>query len=340
MSLPTSLAETAIRPQPDFGRLRQVLCREGKPDCVPAYELFANLEIQEAILGKRLPDRAATVEFYYRAGYDYVPVWPGLPLTLGSLIDSRLGYPIRDWRTFEEYDWPSISAISYAEFESVMPVLPEGMMIIGQTGGIFETAEMLCGYAGLCYLLSDDRPLVRAIFDRLGTLYVAMYEGMASIEQVGALVISDDLGFKTQTLISPADLREFVLPWHKKLAQIAHSHSKPCILHSCGQLSAIMEDLIEDVRIDAKHSYEDAILPVTEAKRLYGDRIAVLGGFDVDRLCRSTEQEIREHVALLLETCAASGGYAFGSGNSIAPFIPVPNYLTMMDEWWKLRCQV
>lgn len=337
MGLPTSLDDTAIRAKPDFNQLLRVLWRDGKPDYVPFYELFVDLEIMEAALGKQLSDRASTVEFYYKAGYDYVPVWPGLELKVGSLIDTKSEYPIKDRRTFEKYCWPDISSISFAEFEAVIPVLPNGMKIIGQIGGIFETAEALCGYAGLCYLLSDDRKLVSAIFERLGALYEAMYLGMASIDKVGAIVISDDMGFKTQTLVSPNDLRQFVLPWHKKLAQIVHNNGKPCILHSCGQLSAIMEDIIEDVRIDAKHSYEDPIMSVTEAKKTYGDRIAILGGFDLNRLCTSTEGEIREYVSMLISTCGPSGGYALGSGNSIPKFVPLENYLTMLDEGWRMR---
>lgn len=332
-----TLEDTAIRPHPDFSQLLKVLWRDGKPKYVPFYELFVNLSVMETILGKKLPDRASTVEFYYRAGYDYVPVWPGLPMKTGDLKDTRLGYPIKDRKTFQEYSWPDKSAITFSEFEAVAPILPEGMKIIGQTGGIFEMAESLCGYQGLCMLLADDRKLVADIFERIGLLYEPMYAGMARIKEVGAVVISDDLGFKTQTLISPDDLKEFVLPWHKSLAKIIHENGKPCILHSCGQLSEIMEDLIEEVGIDAKHSYEDAILPVEEAKRRYGDRIAILGGFDVDRLCRSIQEEIRKYVDFLIDEVGAKGGYALGSGNSIADYVPVENYLTMLDQGWERK---
>jgi len=164
-----------------------------------------------------------------------------------------------------------------------------------------------------------------------------MYSGMAQIEDVGALVISDDLGFKTQTMIDPDYLRKYVLPWHKRLAQIARDAGKPCLLHCCGNLSEIMEDIIGYVGIDAKHSFEDGILPVTEAKKLYGDRIALLGGFDMDKLCRGDEQFIRGHTRMLIEECGADGGYCLGSGNSIAAFVPVENYLTMLDEGWRSR---
>jgi len=41
-----------IKPEPDFKRLRKVLKNEGEPDRVPFYELFADKEIMEAVLGK------------------------------------------------------------------------------------------------------------------------------------------------------------------------------------------------------------------------------------------------------------------------------------------------
>jgi uroporphyrinogen decarboxylase len=331
-----SFDDTCIRPRPDFEQLRKVLLREGRPDHVPFYELFANLEIIGAILGKNITDRADTVEFYYGAGYDYLPVWPQVDLPGGSLIDRSQGYPIKDRETFEQYKWPDPASIGYQEFEAVSRMLPEGMKMVGQTGGVFEKAEQLVGYEQLCFMLADDPDLVQVLFDQIKRVYVPMYRDMASIPDVGACVISDDLGFKTQTMISVNELRRYVLPIHRKLSEVIHAAGKPCILHSCGQLAEIMEEIIEDVHIDAKHSYEDAILPVTEAKKLYGDRIAILGGFDVDRLCRSSEEEVREHTRMLVEM-GRDGGYALGSGNSIAAFVPVGNYLAMLDEGWHLR---
>jgi uroporphyrinogen decarboxylase len=93
-----------------------------------------------------------------------------------------------------------------------------------------------------------------------------------------------------------------------------------------------MPDLIDDVEIDGKHSFEDVIEPVTVAKERYGDRISILGGIDVDFLCRADEDQIRERVRETLETCLPGGGYCLGTGNSVANYIPVENYLVMLDE--------
>jgi uroporphyrinogen decarboxylase len=322
---------------PDFTRLRKVLTRDGLPDYVPLYELFLNQGVMERLLGKKITDRASTVGFYYKAGYDYVPVWPNFHMELGSLVDASGGYPISDWKSFYAYVWPEPSSICLTDMESVRQILPGGMQMIAQNHGMFETVQMLTGYENLCYLLKDDPELVEAVFSRVLELYIEMYKRMSAAERVGAVVISDDFGFKTQTLISPADLVKYVLPGYKILAQIIHDAGKPCILHSCGRLTPIMDYLIDEVKIDAKHSFEDAILPVTEAVDLYGDRIAILGGVDVNRLCNDSDDELEAYINGLLEATRGRGGYALGSGNSITDYVPTRSYLKMLEIGWRER---
>ena len=93
-----------------------------------------------------------------------------------------------------------------------------------------------------------------------------------------------------------------------------------------------MGTLIEDVGIDAKHSFEYAIMPVEEFQTLYGDRIGVLGGLDINILSGAPPEQVRERTRRLVATCGARGRYAVGSGNSVPSYVPVENYLAMVDE--------
>ena len=160
---------------------------------------------------------------------------------------------------------------------------------------------------------------------------------LRQFDRVETMWGSDDMGFRSGTLISPADMREFVLPGHKEAAEGVHNAGRLYHLHSCGNLDAIMPDLIDDVKIDAKHSFEDAISSVIEQKKRYGDRIALIGGVDVDLIARSTTERVRERTREILEACMPGGGYFLGTGNSVANYIPVGNYLAMLDEG---RCWV
>ena len=212
--------------------------REGKLDFVPFYELYINPEVTEAALGKPLADPVAAVEFYYRAGYDFVPFWAPLNMVLGSLVDTSCDYPIKDRKTFDAYPWPDPETFDYTTFDAIGRALPDGMLMVGQIFGVFEIAEHLMGYPGLCYAMADDPGMVEAVFEHLWVIYESMYTRMSNSATVGAVVVSDDLGFKTQTLVSPAYLRRYVLPLHKKLAAIIHAAGKPALMHSCGQSKA------------------------------------------------------------------------------------------------------
>ncbi len=241
--------------------------------------------------------------------------------------------PITSREEFEAYPWPDIEKITTGGLEWYEKNLPDDMCVMsGLVGHFAELLNWLMGYETLCFALFDQRDLVEAISKRLIDIYRASVARILEFDRVKILWGSDDMGFRTQTLISPDDLREFVLPGHKELAQMAHDAGRPYILHSCGNLEQIMGDLLDDVKIDGKHSYEDTIMDVAEVKRLYGDRMAVLGGIDVDFIARSSEEDVRSRVRRTLGECHHGGGYCLGTGNSVTNYVPVDNYLAMVDE--------
>jgi uroporphyrinogen decarboxylase len=178
-------------------------------------------------------------------------------------------------------------------------------------------------------MLVDDPDLASEIFDAIGARLVRHYEICVQHDTVGAVIGNDDWGFKTQTMLSPADMRRYVIPWHKKIVQVAHAAGKPAILHSCGNLAAVMDDVI-DIGYDAKHSYEDTIQPVEDAYEQYHDRIAILGGIDLDFVVRSEPQQVYKRAKTLLQQTADRGGYALGTGNSVPEYAPHENYLAMI----------
>jgi uroporphyrinogen decarboxylase len=351
------------QPDPDFDRLLTVVGRNGEPDRVPFLELFADVEIMEAVLGQPFPrindlkpgaDREMEahycdllIDFYHTLGYDYVRAVPrGAELEYGRLETEDTAALskgkrhwaresdgiVENWADYEAYSWPASQNVDYWTVEYLAGRLPEGMKLIGHGASILEPVMWLMGYQNMALALYDQPDLLEAMFDRVGQLYLEICDSLCQFDAVGAVWISDDIGHRSGTMISPDHLRQYVFPWWKRIAECVHSHGLPVLLHSCGNLHMVMDDIIDDVGIDAKHSFEDTFLPVTEAKRQYGERIAILGGIDVDFLCRRTEEEVRWQVRAVLDACGPGGGYALGTGNSVANYIPLENYLAMLDE--------
>jgi uroporphyrinogen decarboxylase len=240
--------------------------------------------------------------------------------------------PIQSWEDFERYPWPRVSDIDLSPLEWFEKNLPENMGVYDLTAHILEMITFLLGFETFSYKLVDEPDLIDALSRRVVEFYVEYTKTLCDFDCVALVWGSDDMGFRTGTLASPKFLREKVLPWHRACARVAHERNRPYLLHNCGNIEAIMDDLIDEVGIDARHSFEDSILPVTEAFGRYGDRIAILGGIDVDFLCRSDEASIRKRVRSTLDLCMGSTGYCLGTGNTVANYMPVDNFLVMLDE--------
>jgi len=334
--------------RPDFTRLEKVLTRQGEPDCVPFYELFADNEIMEAILQKPLTNESR-IEYQLLMGYDYINThfnfdYPrrmlsvqdtaALPRSKRTFVDDNHG-SIESRKDFNTYPWPTIGDDLLENLFDMERLLPDGMKIILPAGGgILENVVWLMGYIPFSYAIYDDEQLIWDMFEKIGTNATTILKRAleaADRKKIGAVVQGDDMGYNKGTMLAPEHMRKFVFPWSKKLVDIAHSYDLPYILHSCGNLQEVMDDLIDYVGIDAKHSYEDKIMPVGEFKRKYGNRIAVLGGVDVHFLSTRSENEVRSYVAGILDECMPGGGYALGSGNSLANYIPIKNINAMLD---------
>ncbi len=362
MSLPSPFS---IPISPDWQGFLACLKREGTPRRVYNIELIIDGEVKDEIcrryglldgfdLGDPAFEYCKAIAVQSFLGYDYVVC----PSSFGQTVDDGLVHnnlitedtaalqraggrsyvnehtgPITNWKEFEAYPWPELAAYPMPALDWFQTHLPPGMCLIGGlVGSIYENISWLMGYETLCIALYEQRDLVAALSRRLIDLYTAELEQILAYDRVKVVWGSDDMGYKTSTLISPKDLREFVLPGHQRLAAMAHDAGRPYILHSCGKLDGIMGDLLDQVRIDGKHSYEDTIHDLPEVKARYGGRMSILGGIDVDFLCRSSQAAIRQRVRDTLKVCQPGGGYCLGTGNTVTNYIPVDNYLAMLDE--------
>ncbi len=345
--------------KPDWEGLLRNLRREGTPQRVYHMELFLDVEVREALqerfgLADGL-DRAdpyyahkALIALYRFLGYDMLrPPVGGLSISAlhKAVADTAVlpkaggrGFrddahgPIASWQDFERYPWPDPARFDTRVLEWYAANTPDDMCLAGSCHQVFDYTCALMGLQGLCFALYEQPDLVDAVIERVGSLLLAAAQVYLQCDRVKALFDGDDLGHRTATLVSPKVLIDKVLPWHKKIAALAHEHGALYLLHSCGNIAAIMPALIEDVQIDGRHSFEDAIEPVTEAKRRWGDRLALIGGLDVDFLTRATPQQVRQRVRETLDVCMPGGGYCLGSGNSVTNYIPLHNYLAMVDE--------
>ena len=331
--------------KPDINNILKVFrCEE--PSRPTLFELFLNGPLYELLAGRELPkggkdpafdNLALVIDAYAAAGYDYATTHAS---EIAFKTDSRHridtislneGFVITDEASYEAYEWPVPEECDYSRLDKAMHYMPEGMKLMAMgPGGVLENAIALVGYDNLCFMLYEKPALARAIFDKVGSCLLKYYEIAAPHPAVGFIMSNDDWGFKSQTFLSPAHMMEYVLPWHKKIVEAAHASYKPAVLHSCGNLEEVMDDVIDYCGFDAKHSFEDTILPIEESYEKYKGRIALLGGIDVDYVIKRSGDEIKNRSRAMLKRAEGKGGYALGTGNSVPEYVPQEKYLAMI----------
>ena len=339
------------RPAPDFDRLRRSLMREGCPDRLTAMELFADVEIMQAVLGREARGWQKTdyIDFQLRMGYDYLNAQARLPegvfisheideenpdsLAAKRLFQDEQSGPIQSWEDLERFNWPTLATTDFSEFDLFRARLPRGMKIIAWVGGYFENVSWSTGIQPFCYKLVDDRPFVRKLFEKWEQYCVEVSRVGMDKPDVAAYWLSDDLGFNSGPFMSPADLREFVFPVYAELGRMCRARHIPFILHSCGRLQGIMEDLIA-CGVDCLHSLPPNLYDLAETKGAWGDRLSFAGNIDLNILGLETPDETRRAVREVKKVWRQepAGGIILSSANTVANYCKVENYLAMMDE--------
>ena len=333
---------------PDFNRLRKALMLEGEPDRVPNIELLIDREIKEAILGRPMNTIADDVEFWYRAGYDYIHLRAGYEYRMLGDGDTQAtgtyagDFQVRrwasdrdtwinSWEDFEAYPWPDPGTIDYSPLREAAAALPAGMMIISGVGGIFTRVWRIMGFEHFSLALADKPDLIKAICQRVGETQLAVFERIVEMDNIGAMWYGDDMAFTEGLLVSPQILRRHVFPHVKEMGSICKRKDLPFLLHSDGDLWSLMEDFA-DIGFNALHPVEPKAMSLAELKAKLGRRFCFLGAIDLGEvLVRGTPATVDAAVREAIRIAAPGGGYGVGSSNSVAYWVPVENYRAMLE---------
>ena len=341
--------------QPDYNNILKVLHNQ-KPDYLPLYEHHIDEPFISKALGKEISAKgkkgADLIEHYKTVtgfwktmtydAFDYeaaiCEIFPGHGAILGG------DGPIQTRADFEQYPFDELPKIYWETYtphlEAIRKALPVGMKAFGGCGyGIFESAQDLVGYTNLCIMQCIDPELFADIFKRVGDLYETLWTDM--VKNYSDIFVffrmGDDLGFHTNTLLDPEIIRTHILPQYKRVIDIVHRGNKKFLMHSCGYIFEVMDDLIA-LGIDAKHSNENQIAPFQKWIDDYNDRIGLFGGFDMNDLILNPYETVYAQVLEQgTEFRRKARGYGLGSGNSIPGYATVEGFTAMVDAVKEIR---
>ena len=144
--------------------------------------------------------------------------------------------------------------------------------------------------------------------------------------------LGDDFATQRGLLFDPVLWRRFLKPRYAALFAIAKRAGKPVWFHSCGDITAILPDLI-DIGMDVWETVQLHALPMSarELKRRYGRHITFFGGVNTQRLPFMTPAQVGAEVDRCIEVLGEGGGYICGPDHHIKPDVPPANTVALFE---------
>ncbi|NPV53621.1 MAG: nucleoside 2-deoxyribosyltransferase [Firmicutes bacterium] len=327
----------SIKPEPDFNRIRRSLTLEGRSDRPPLGEFLIAKEIKELVIEHPLQTAADEVEFWVKAGYDYVHVRPDYRFDAIDHRDASIESVgvLRTWEDLRERNWPwrtELDNVDYSLLIDVKKHLPQDMKIILSTGDIFTKAWTHMGYTHFCLSLYEQPELVAELMQQLGHAVYEVNRRAVELagEAVGAIWYTDDIAFGSGLLVNPEFLRGHLFPWMKKISVLAKQLGVPFLYHTDGNLWEVFDDFV-DIGVSAIHPLEPKSMDAEEVKAKRGHQFCLIGNIDVDLLSRGTPEQVRLLVRDRIEKLGYNGGYCVGSSNTVPDYVNPLNFKAMVE---------
>ena len=207
-----------------------------------------------------------------------------------------------DTGCIEEFSWPDPKEhMSLDECRAAIKAAPQDFALMGiMWSAHFQDACAAFGMEEAMMVMLMGPEMFQAVIDRILEFYLEANEIFyeAGKGMLDAVLIGNDFGSQTGLMISPENLRRFVLPGTRRLIEQAHDYGYKVIHHSCGAIRKIIPDLIE-LGADAIHPIQ-ALADGMEASSLsdeFGGAASFCGGVDAQHLLvNGSPQEVSSKV--------------------------------------------
>lgn len=144
-----------------------------------------------------------------------------------------------------------------------------------------------------------------------------------------------DYCLNTGPFMSPSQFSEFVTPYLAKLIAGYRSMGFYTIKHTDGNIMPILDQLVQ-ANPHALHSIDpQAGVDIAEVKKLYGDRVCLIGNVNCGLLDTGTDEEVIESARYALKSGMPGGGYIFSTSNCVYTGMRLSRYELMLDVWRK-----
>jgi uroporphyrinogen decarboxylase len=199
---------------------------------------------------------------------------------------------------------------------------------------LFATACNLMGMEDALRKMLVEPGVFEACIDHIfffSTGYLEHFVQAAG-DKLDILYLADDFASQRGLIMNPVLWRKLLKPRYAKLFAIGKRLRLPIWFHSCGDITAVLPDLIE-IGMDVWETVQLHTLPFSpvELKQRYGSAITFFGGVSTQSLPFKSPIQVADEVRRCIDALGPGGGYICGPDHHIKPDVPAANTIALFE---------
>ena len=246
---------------------------------------------------------------------------------IGTVISNPLKEP-----TLKGYEFPD--PVKVMELEGIPSFIEmnRDRFIIGAIGfSLYERAWILRGIEPVLIDFLENPLFIEELFDRIIDFNLAITKRLCKFP-VDAFHFGDDWGQQHGLLIDPELWRSIFKKRLKKLYDAVHDAGLPVSIHSCGDITEIIPDLIE-MGVNMITPLQAEALDFNFLKKEYGKYLTFWGGVSTQQtMPYGTPDEVRAEIRDLKRILGKDGGYILAPSHELQGDVPLENMLAFIEE--------
>jgi uroporphyrinogen decarboxylase len=244
-----------------------------------------------------------------------------------GVLPSALENPIKDWATWNKLKEERLNLKDIkGRFPAHWPKLLKKyknrdfpLVLGGYPQGYFGTLAHLMGYEHLFYNYNDEPKLIHDIQKTFTDIWIAVYEEVLAQTDADMAVIWEDISAGTGSMVAPAMIREYMLPYYKRLTGFLKAHGvKTIFVDTDGECTDLIPLFMEG-GVTGMYPLEASCgVDIVKVRKMF-PTLQMMGGIPKSEILKGTKriEEILEPVRAVLR----SGGYVPFGDHLIPPEI-------------------
>jgi uroporphyrinogen decarboxylase len=238
-------------------------------------------------------------------------------------------HPLKNPRKFEELPLLDVESTRLSVFiksiELMASKIKEKLYLSSYVIGPFTLAGHLLGIDNLMELTLEDEKTAADLVAHCVKIIEPYVEAQVAAG-TDAIVILEPSA--SSSLISPTFFKKFSYPNVKSLVSQIHSLGVGAILHICGKTLKILESM-SDTGADVISI--DSHVDISEAKKLIGGRVCLMGNVDTTLLVDGAPIDITQAVDACIAGAADGGGYILSTSCDMPIEVPRSNLAALVQ---------